>query len=93
MLLINRKQTALFVFVASIAKTCSMKAIDGRMPRVPKTGVMRSLILRVTDQLGDQPGNNAPKISDLIFGTHGLTLTGNQNSMVSDICLSYKIMQ
>jgi len=99
MLLLNHKRiyfvsASLNFFFISVAKTYSMKVIDGRFSRIPHTGVMRTLVLRVTDNLGDQPENNAQKISDLIFGTHKLTLTDNLNSLASmyDRCSGGKMM-
>eukprot|EP00548_Thalassiothrix_antarctica_P009548 CAMPEP_0194158756 /NCGR_PEP_ID=MMETSP0152-20130528/77447_1 /TAXON_ID=1049557 /ORGANISM="Thalassiothrix antarctica, Strain L6-D1" /LENGTH=1354 /DNA_ID=CAMNT_0038868245 /DNA_START=102 /DNA_END=4166 /DNA_ORIENTATION=+ len=66
---------------------------SNRRRLLPHTGVMRTLVLRVTDNQGDSPDNNAFKISDLLFGTHGLTLTGNLNSLASmyDKCSGGKL--
>ena len=50
---------------------------------LPHSGVMRSLILRITDSQGGQPKNEKHMLSDLIFGSHKLNITSNQNSMVS----------
>ena len=81
----------LFAVGLSIAFASGVKVsvmIEESMRLIPHTGITRSLILRITDSLGDQPDNDASKISDLIFGTHKLTLTGNLNIMVS-ILVSY----
>ncbi len=49
---------------------------------LPHEGVMRTLIIRVTDGEGREPITDGRRQSDQWFGTHDLTLAGNLNSMV-----------
>ncbi len=49
---------------------------------LPHEGVMRTLIIRVTDGEGKQPITDGRRESDTWFGTHDLALAGNQNSLV-----------
>jgi len=49
---------------------------------LPHEGVMRTIIIRVTDGEGKQPITDARRESDTWFGTHGLALAGNLNSLV-----------
>mmetsp|Transcript_19370 Transcript_19370/g.30300 ORF Transcript_19370/g.30300 Transcript_19370/m.30300 type:complete len:160 (-) Transcript_19370:507-986(-) len=48
---------------------------------LPHEGVMRTLIIRVTDGEGKQPITDGRRESDTWFGTHDLALAGNQNSL------------
>ena len=52
---------------------------------LPHEGVMRTLIIRVTDGEGRQPITDGRRQSDTWFGTHDLTLAGNLNSMVRNL--------
>ncbi|KAL7545370.1 hypothetical protein ACHAWF_009704 [Thalassiosira exigua] len=57
-------------------------------------GVMRTLILRVTDGAGNAPITDARRESDTWFGTHGLLFAENQNSLFSlyDQCSGGKLV-
>ena len=62
------------------AKT--IRFLSERRRLLPRQGVMRTLIIRVTDNQGDTPVTDARRQSDVWFGTHNMTLAGNLNSMV-----------
>ena len=56
--------------------------LSERRRLLPHEGVMRTLVLRVTDGRGETPVTDARRESDTWFGTHNMTLARNQNSMV-----------
>ncbi|KAL7547050.1 hypothetical protein ACHAWF_010369 [Thalassiosira exigua] len=61
--------------------TNSSRFLIGERRLLAHEGVMRTLILRVTDGAGNAPITDARRESDTWFGTHGLILAENQNSM------------
>jgi len=50
------------------------KTFETPIEITPSTGTIRVLVLRVSNSNGDEPVNDAKKLSDLFFGTHGNTL-------------------
>ena len=79
--------------IASQASSTEENSIDSRYlisehrRLLPHEGVMRTLIIRVTDGEGKEPITDARRQSDTWFGTHGLQLAGNLNSLVRSLLL------
>ena len=59
---------------------------------LPLEGVMRTLIIRVTDSEGKEPMTDARRQSDTWFGTHGLQLAENLNSLVRSLLLKLYLL-
>ena len=61
----------------------TIRFISGRRRLLPEEGVMRTLIIRVTDSAGNTPVTDGRRESDVWFGSHNMKFAGNLNSMVS----------